>query len=120
MVGINRARDVSFTARKIDAETAHFWGLVSQLFESKGELLEAALRTAKMISRNDAKLVENYKKVLITGYGMSYQDARELETKTAWQYYREMPMDHFDKLAQFIKSRQLQRGGKGKRIAPKL
>jgi hypothetical protein len=76
MVGINRARDVSFTARKIDAETAHCWGLVSQLFESKGELLEAALRTAKMISRNDAKLVENYKKVLITGYGMSYQDAR--------------------------------------------
>ena len=45
---------------------------------------------------------------------------RELEAKTAWEYYSEMPMDHFDKLAQFIKSRQLQRGSKGKRIAPKL
>ena len=76
MVGINRARDASFTARKIDAETAYQWGLVSKLFQSKRELLEAAFSTAKMISRNDRKTVENYKDVLIRGYGMSYEDAR--------------------------------------------
>ena len=106
MVGINRAREVAFTSKRIDAETAWHWGLVSHLCESKSNLMNAALGVAKQICRNHTRTVKNYKKVLNEGYGMTYKDGRDMERRTAWAAYEQMDPNHFDKLANFIKSRQ--------------
>ena len=106
LIGINRAREVAFTSRRLSAREAKETGLVSHVYETREELLEGALGIARRIGRNSKATVENYKKVLTEGYGMTYDDARELERRTAWAHYRKMDPDHFSKLAKFIQSKR--------------
>ena len=106
LIGTNRAREVAFTSRRLSAREAKETGLVSHVYETREELLEGALGIARRIGRNSKATVENYKKVLTEGYGMTYDDARELERRTAWAHYRKMDPDHFSKLAKFIQSKR--------------
>ena len=56
-IGLNRAKEMFFTASPVDAETASSWGILNHLFESD-ELDAKVLETAQQICQNSPLAVE--------------------------------------------------------------
>ena len=62
LIGTGRARRMSLTAEKIDATTAHEWGLVTDVVPHD-ELLTRAIAVATLISANHAAAVQEIRRV---------------------------------------------------------
>ena len=82
MIGLSRAREMSFTGRFIDAETAAGWGLVNRVVEP-GELMTEALALADDIAFVDADFLRGYGELIERGYNMPLDDALDYERLTS-------------------------------------
>ncbi len=84
LIGYGRAKEMSFTGRKIDAQTALAWGLVNRVFPSE-QLVEAALQLASEIASLKAASIQKLKHLIDGGEGMEIKDAlaREREISQA-------------------------------------
>lgn len=80
LIGISRAKEMSFTGNFIDAETAERWGLVNHVYSSEA-LLPAAVEMAQEMATCDADMLKNYKNVIDTGFSQSFGDGLSLEIK---------------------------------------
>jgi methylglutaconyl-CoA hydratase len=63
LVGVGRAKELIFSARRFKAEQALAWGLVNDLYTS-GELLPAAMTLAHEIAKNSVVAVRQSKRVI--------------------------------------------------------
>jgi len=77
-LGINRAREMSFTGNFLSAQKAEAWGLVNRVV-SKEELLPTCLQMAKDMATCDPVTLRAYKKLINDGALMSLGDALVLE-----------------------------------------
>ncbi|WP_242124245.1 enoyl-CoA hydratase [Sphingobium sp. Sx8-8] len=80
MIGISRAKELSFSGNFLDAQTACAWGLVNRVVPAN-ELLSHAKALARDIESADPAMVRVYKKLIDDGFALSFGDAmaHELE-----------------------------------------
>lgn len=78
LIGIYRARELSFTGNFLDAQTACDWGLVNRVV-SPDRLLPVAKQLARDMAGVDPIMVRNYKALINDGYALSFGEAMALE-----------------------------------------
>jgi len=80
LIGINRAKELSFTGNFLDADKAEAWGLVNRVVPS-AELLLICRALARDIASNDRDMIKKYKSLIDQGYSGTLSDGIQLETK---------------------------------------
>lgn len=78
MIGISRAKELSFTGNFLDAETAKVWGLVNHVV-APDELLPLARKLAADMATIDPAFLANYKKLIDEGYAATFGEGLALE-----------------------------------------
>ncbi len=78
MIGISRAKELSFTGNFLDAETAKAWGLVNHVV-APGELLPLARKLAADMATIDPAFLANYKTLIDEGYAATFGEGLALE-----------------------------------------
>lgn len=74
MIGISRAKQLSFSGNFLDAETACAWGLVNAVVPANA-LLAHARALARDIASVDPAMVESYKRLIDDGYALPFGEA---------------------------------------------
>lgn len=87
LIGIGRAKRLSFTGDFLDAERAEAWGLVSEVVEPAA-LLPTCLGIARDIASCDAETLQRYKRVIDDGFAATYGEALHIEAKAAAEHAR--------------------------------
>jgi enoyl-CoA hydratase len=82
MIGVSRAKEISFSGNFIDAEQALAWGLVNRVVPAD-DLLPACRALAADMATCVPALLEAYKRLIDDGLGMSLADALAMETGRA-------------------------------------
>ena len=80
VIGISRAKELSFTGNFLQAEKALEWGLVNNVL-APSELMPAARQLATDMASIDPDFLAQYKRLIDDGYGMSFSDGMALEHK---------------------------------------
>ena len=80
MIGISRAKELSFTGNFLDAETAERWGLVNRVV-APDELLPEARRIAADMASIDPTFLAQYKALIDEGYAASFGEGLKIEHK---------------------------------------
>lgn len=78
IIGISRAKELSFTGNFLDAATAERWGLVNRVVEP-AELMPLALNLAADMASIDPVFLATYKTLIDDGYAASFGDGMEIE-----------------------------------------
>ncbi|MGB3627748.1 MAG: enoyl-CoA hydratase-related protein, partial [Henriciella sp.] len=78
LIGISRAKELSFTGNFLDAETAERWGLVNRVY-SADDLLPAAIKLGHDMASCEPDMLKKYKKVIDDGFASKFGDAMRLE-----------------------------------------
>ncbi len=103
IVGIAKAKELIFTARRIDAVTALSIGLVNQVCEPE-KLMETALQMAGEIAQNGPIAVAQAKYAIHHGMNVALEAALELESEA---YAKTIPTrDRLEALAAFAEKRK--------------
>ncbi len=82
LIGIGRAKEMSLSGRKIDAQTALDWGLVNRVFPAD-QLLPEAVKLASEIAANNATAVAGMKSLIDAGVNKGLEEALDYEYKTS-------------------------------------
>jgi enoyl-CoA hydratase len=82
MIGISRAKELSFTGNFLDAATAQAWGLVNHVY-APDELLPAAQKLARDMASIDATMLKAYKALIDQGYAASFGDGLAIEHRVS-------------------------------------
>ncbi|MEQ9506931.1 MAG: enoyl-CoA hydratase [Hyphomonas sp.] len=85
LIGISRAKELSFTGNFLDAETAERWGLVNRVYPSH-ELVPAALKLAQEMTGTQPVLLKKYKALIDDGFGMTFAAAMKEEVKRSIEH----------------------------------
>lgn len=80
LIGISRAKELSFTGNFLNAETAERWGLVNRVYKAD-ELLPAAIKLGHDMASCDATLLREYKRMIDDGFGMSFAEGMKEEVR---------------------------------------
>lgn len=85
LVGINRAREISFTGNYFSAEQALEWGLVNAVCED-GELVERALASARDLAGTQPEALRRIRAMMNEGWEMPLGEALAMEGERAGAY----------------------------------
>ena len=78
LIGIGRAKELSFTGNTLTAEQAHAWGLVNHVVEPEA-LLSTAMTLAQQMAGCVPQVLVGYKKLIDEGYAALLPDALQAE-----------------------------------------
>ena len=78
LIGISRAKELSFTGNFLDAATAERWGLVNRVV-SPEDLLPTAQGLARDMASIDPTFLRNYKALIDEGYALPFGEGMALE-----------------------------------------
>lgn len=109
MIGMSRAKEISFTGAPVFAQQALQWGLVNYVVPAD-ELLPRAIRMAEDMCACVPQVLQQYKRLIDVGFSMPYDRALEWETQQAIESARQVA-------AQMVEARRagvLARGRKEK------
>ncbi len=99
LIGMQRAKQLSFTGDFCDADTAERWGLVNRVVPAAG-LLDAAVAMAAAIAANDRRAVRNLKRVYDEGALVPMAEGLKLEREHGRRHMTEVkPQDIADRRA---------------------
>ena len=101
-IGASRAAEMALTGRKIDAQTAEAWGLVSRVVEAT-ELLGAATALANDIADNPPQVLRMIKRLLREGAHQSLDS--HLELSAALQSIAHHTADHQEAVSAMLDRR---------------
>ncbi|MDO7842279.1 enoyl-CoA hydratase [Sphingomonas immobilis] len=82
IIGISRAKELSFTGNFLDAATAEAWGLVNHVY-APDELLPAAQKLARDMASIDPAMLKAYKTLIDDGYAASFGDGLAIEHRVS-------------------------------------
>jgi enoyl-CoA hydratase len=82
MIGISRAKELSFTGNFLDARTAEAWGLVNRVY-SPDELLPAAQKLARDMASIDPAMLKAYKALIDEGYAATFGEGLATEQRVS-------------------------------------
>jgi 2-(1,2-epoxy-1,2-dihydrophenyl)acetyl-CoA isomerase len=80
LVGLPKAKELLYTGRDVLAEEAERIGLLNQLVPAAA-LQEAALDMARMIAKNDGRMVQGIKRLVHEDIGMPWRDRYDNEER---------------------------------------
>ena len=80
IVGLSRAKEMSFTGRFIDAQTALQWGLVNRVVAPEA-LLPEAVALAEDIAFVEKHFLRDYRELIERGYSMHFSEALDYESE---------------------------------------
>jgi enoyl-CoA hydratase/carnithine racemase len=87
LIGIGRAKEVSFTGNFVDAATAERWGLVNRVVP-EAELLPTCLALARDMQGCDPRTLRRYKRMIDEGYGLPFAEAMRMEWRESQEHMR--------------------------------
>ena len=108
-VGYNRAAEMLFTARSIDAETADRWGLVNRVVPHD-TLMDEAMATARQIAAQPPQALRMGKSLLRQGRDMNFDQM--LEMSAAMQALAHLTDDHIEGVTAVLEKRPGQFSGR--------
>jgi enoyl-CoA hydratase/carnithine racemase len=79
IIGLNRAKELSLSAKPLDAVTAERWGLVNRVVQPGEDVVSAAIEIAESILQNKQDMVLKYKSILNDGFRLSFAEGAALE-----------------------------------------
>jgi enoyl-CoA hydratase len=82
LIGIARAKELSFSGNFLDAPTALAWGLVNRVVPA-AELLPAARQLAADIASADPAFIRTYKQLIDDGYALPFGEGLALEHRVS-------------------------------------
>ncbi|SMH38959.1 enoyl-CoA hydratase [Azospirillum agricola] len=82
LIGVHRAKELSFTARRFSAREAEAWGLVNHVHPA-GDLMPEALALARSIAQWSPDAVRAMKAIIDRGLAMPLGQALAMEAATA-------------------------------------
>jgi enoyl-CoA hydratase len=85
LIGIGRAKQVSFTGNFIDAATAERWGLVNRVVEPD-QLMSTCLALARDMQGCDPRTLRRYKRMVDEGYGLPFAEAMRMEWRASQEH----------------------------------
>ncbi len=85
LIGLHRAKEMSFSGNFIDAATAERWGLVSRVLPPDA-LLPAALALAADIAGAEPGMLRAYKRLIDEGFGLPFGEAMALEARRSAEW----------------------------------
>jgi enoyl-CoA hydratase len=95
LIGIYRARELSFTGNFLDAETACAWGLVNRVV-SPQDLLPTARQLAQDMASMDPVMQRNYKALINDGFALPFGEAMALEAARSTQMNGQVSADEVE------------------------
>lgn len=104
LIGVSRAKELSFTGNFLNAETAERWGLVNRVYEVS-ELLPAAIKLAHDMASCDPTLLRGYKKVIDDGLATTFGDGLQLEIGRSVEHARSVTADSVEAARQAVTAR---------------
>ncbi len=87
MIGIGRAKELSFTGNYISAEQAERWGLVNRVV-APDELLPVCLALARDMASCVPEVLPKYKQLIDEGYALPYGEAMRVEAHRSIDHAR--------------------------------
>lgn len=85
LIGISRAKEMSFSGNFIDAHTAERWGLVNHVYLAD-ELMPHAVKLAQDIASCDPAMVADYKRVINDGFATTFGEGMALEIERSKEH----------------------------------
>ncbi|MEO1323767.1 MAG: enoyl-CoA hydratase [Pseudomonadota bacterium] len=85
LIGISRAKELSFSGNFLDAQTAERWGLVNHVY-APDELVPAAMKLAQEMASCDPDLLRNYKRVIDDGFATNFGAGQALEIERSAEH----------------------------------
>jgi enoyl-CoA hydratase len=82
LIGLSRAKEISFTGMPVFAQQAYEWGLVNHVVATE-ELLPRAIAMAEAMCACVPNILRQYKPLIEDGYSLPYRDALVWEEKQA-------------------------------------
>jgi enoyl-CoA hydratase len=92
LIGVSRAKELSFSGNFLDAATAERWGLVNRVYAAD-ELVPAAMKLAHEMTSCDPVLLREYKRVIDDGFGMSFGDGLKEEVRRSAKHAASVTAD---------------------------
>ncbi len=89
LIGIQRAKEISFTGNFIDAKTAEAWGLVNRVVPPE-ELVPVAQKLAADMATCVPRVLRGYKRLIDEGFGLPLTEALAYELEAAIASAKEM------------------------------
>lgn len=104
LIGISRAKELSFTGNFLDAQTAERWGLVNRVYKAD-ELVPAAIKMAHEMASCDPVLLRKYKALIDDGFASTFGDAMTMEVKRSSEHARDVTADSVEAARQAVTAR---------------
>lgn len=104
LIGISRAKELSFTGNFLDAQTAERWGLVNRVYKAD-ELVPAAIKMAHEMASCDPVLLRKYKALIDDGFASTFGDAMKMEVKRSSEHARDVTADSVEAARQAVTAR---------------
>jgi enoyl-CoA hydratase len=82
MIGLSRAKEISFTGAPVFAQQAYDWGLVNHVYSAE-ELMDKAVAMAKDMCNCVPDILKQYKPLIEDGYSMPLKEAMVWEEAQA-------------------------------------
>ncbi len=82
LIGLSRAKEISFTGAPVFARQAYEWGLVNHVVPAE-ELLPRAMKMAEDMCACVPHILQQYKPLIDDGYSMPYREALAWEEQRA-------------------------------------
>jgi len=82
LIGVHRAKELSFTARRLHAAEAKAWGLANHVLPAT-DLLPKAFEIGEAIAAQPAEAVSSMKRIIDRGLAMPFGDALRMEAEAA-------------------------------------
>ncbi len=95
LIGIYRARELSFSGNFLDALTACEWGLVNRVVEAQ-QLLPVAKQLARDMASVDPAMLRNYKALINDGFGLPFGEAMALEAERSTRLNSQVSADEVE------------------------
>jgi enoyl-CoA hydratase len=89
LVGIHRAKELSFTGNYLSAQQAEAWGLVSRVV-APADLLATCAALARDMLSCDPRTLRAYKRLIDDGFGRSFREGLALETERSRAHVQEV------------------------------
>lgn len=82
LIGINRAKELSFSGNFLDAKTAEAWGLVNRVV-APDALLSTAITLAQDIANAPPAGVQTYKRIIDEGFAATFAEGMAIEHRVS-------------------------------------
>ena len=104
LIGVARAKELSFTGNFLTAEQALNWGLVNRVTPPE-KLMPTCRALAKDMLSCVPEIVRGYKRLIDEGYASTLSQGLELEERTAIEQYKEITPEWIQSRVRQVKER---------------